>query len=62
MQSTYKIVKQIRTLAFWILLGVVVIIILQLTGCFIPAPVKYEDKYLTGGCFVIEEDTCYKWK
>ena len=61
MQSTYKIVKQIRTLAYLIFLGVVVIIILHLTGCYDPVT-QYEDKYLTGGCYVIEKDTIYKWK
>jgi hypothetical protein len=61
MKSTYQYVRQIRNLLFWVVVLLSALLVVQLTGCFVPAPVVNEDMYLTGGCWTLDNDTVTKW-
>ena len=50
-----------RYIRFWVAV-ILASILIALMGCYAPVPVVSDDRYFTGGCYVIEADTCYQWK
>jgi len=50
-----------RYIRYWVAF-ILVSILISLMGCYAPVPVVSDDRYFTGGCYVIEADTCYQWK